>query len=110
MTLEQLKENLEKCSPFKFKGSDDIYKFKEGQLSINDNPFGPYSVATGENGFYIETKGLFVFHKNVKIDLGQLGEVIINFDQQGLSTYPLDKRHPSAIDGYLILIMTQIKE
>jgi hypothetical protein len=61
MTPEQLKENLEKYSPFKFKDSQDIYEFKEGQLSINNTLFGPYSTTSGENGLHIETKGFFAF-------------------------------------------------
>jgi hypothetical protein len=73
MTSEQLKEKLEKYSPFKFEGGNEKYDFRNNdKIYIDDELFWTYKIVDTDTGLKIQTiSGLMTFHKNVIIDFGK---------------------------------------
>lgn len=110
MTPDELLKNLEKYSPFQFLGYTDIFEFKNGSVFINKALCGPYTITTGQNGLNLETKGIFPFDSNIKIDFGKSEQIVVNYNKQKLSSYPRNTRHQLAVDGFLIFKSLNIKE
>jgi hypothetical protein len=111
MTTTDLLENLERHSPFRFEGFGEKYEFMDGILFIDGSSYGKYSVTSGQSGLNLGVTSLSPFQPNVKIVFGDTsGEVIVNYDERAIRTYPRDTRHPSAVDGFLILKSTNIKK
>ncbi len=108
MTVLELKKHLTENSPFKIKGSEDIYSFTDSTFKINDGKTINYTLDTNEGHFKIaEVDGVIPFFINTKLLISNDEEVVLNYDEQLLRNDPY--RHPEAVNGYFVLLSDKKK-